>query len=95
MSCDICENLKGFSVLHSCGLCTKCCYCDKFIFIINGYSLVGKAFQIDEIPLLNLTVLLQYLDVSENVLIKTDVDSFIIDTDKIDSIGWRTKNVKG
>lgn len=96
MNHDNCEKCNALKLLHDCNLCTECCYCDKFIFIVNGYRVVGKAFQVDNVPLLNLTVLLQYLDSAENtnILIQTNVNSFIVSSDKIDSIGWRTKHVE-
>lgn len=92
MDFNNCKKCNKLITLHDCNLCEECCYCDKFIFIVNGYKVVGKAFQINEVPLLNLTVVLQYLDISESILIKTDTDTFIINTDKIDSVGWRAKD---
>lgn len=88
---DNCTKCYKLRTLHSCNLCLTCCYCSKFIFIINGYKLVGDAYQIDNVALLNITVILQYLDISDRILIKSDVNTFSISTNKIDSVGWRTE----
>lgn len=58
--------------------------------VVNGKVFVGDAYQIDGIALTCPDTVLDYLRNNESIFLKNDLDTWLIKTESIDVIGWRT-----